>query len=104
MSAKNFEKGQKPAINYGLSVSRLGGAVQSKEMKKAGPPVRRELLSYLEQREVFELANVEEMGAAMQRRMRRGAAILEMLKQQKFAVRTPAVMLQMLSELNAKEN
>jgi len=104
LSAKNFEKGQKPAINYGLSVSRLGGAVQSSEMKKAGPPVRRELLSYLEQREVFELANADEMGAALRARMRRGAAILEMLKQQKFAVRTPETMLDMLAEFNAKES
>ena len=103
LSAKSFEKGQKPAINYGLSVSRLGGAVQTKEMKKAGPPVRRELLSYLEQKEVFELANMDEMGAAMQARMRRGAAILDMLKQHKFAVRTQETMLQMLSQLNEKE-
>lgn len=103
LSAKNFEKGQKPAINYGLSVSRLGGAVQTKEMKKVGPPVRRELLSYLEQKEVFELANMDEMGAALQARMRRGAAILEMLKQHKFAVRTPKTMLDMLAELNKKE-
>lgn len=100
LSAKNFEKGQKPAINYGLSVSRLGGAVQDPEMKRAGPPLRRELLSYLEQREVFELANADEMGEAMQQRMRRGALILEMLKQQKFAVRTPAVMLQMVREID----
>lgn len=104
LSAKNFEKGQKPAINYGLSVSRLGGAVQSGEMKKAGPPVRRELLSYLEQREVFELANADEMSAALRARMRRGAAILEMLKQQKFAVRIPEAMLRMLAEFNAKES
>lgn len=104
LSAKNFEKGQKPAINYGLSVSRLGGAVQSVEMKKAGPPLRRELLSYLEQREVFELANMDEMGAALQAKMRRGAAILEMLRQQKFAVRTPRAMLRMVAEYNAKES
>jgi len=103
LSAKNFEKGQKPAINYGLSVSRLGGAVQSHEMKKAGPPVRRELLGYLEQREVFELANLDEMGPAMQSRMRRGAAILEMLGQHKFAVRSPETMLEQLAELNEKE-
>ncbi len=100
LSAKNFEKGQKPAINYGLSVSRLGGAVQSSEMKKAGPPIRRELLAYLEQREVFELANADEMGEAMRKRMARGAAILEMLKQQKFAVRTPEEMLRMAAELD----
>jgi F-type H+-transporting ATPase subunit alpha len=93
LSAKNFERGQKPAVNYGLSVSRLGGAVQNAELKKEGPPLRRELLAYLEQREVFELTNIEEMGEAMRRRMRRGAAILEMLKQHKFAVRTEGEML-----------
>lgn len=100
LSAKNFEKGQKPAINYGLSVSRLGGAVQAADMKKAGPPIRRELLSYLEQREIFELANADEMGEAMRARMRRGARILEMLKQQKFAVRKPEEMLRMAAELD----
>ena len=42
LSRKNFEAGQKPAINYGLSVSRLGGAVQDGEMKKLGARVRRE--------------------------------------------------------------
>ncbi len=99
LSAKNFEKGQKPAINYGLSVSRLGGAVQTPEMKKAGPPIRRELLSYLEQREVFELANIDEMGDALKERMRRGALILELLKQPKFAVRTPKEMLALTKQL-----
>lgn len=100
LSAKNFEKGQKPAINYGLSVSRLGGAVQESAMKKAGPPIRRELLSYLEQREIFELANADEMGEAMRNRMRRGALILEMLKQHKFAVRTSATTLEMVAKLD----
>ena len=103
LSAKNFEKGQKPAINYGLSVSRLGGAVQEAAMKKAGPPIRRELLSYLEQREVFELANADEMGEAMRRRMRRGAQILEMLKQHKFAVRTSQTTLDMVARLDEDE-
>ena len=93
LSAKNFEKGQKPAINYGLSVSRLGGAVQSKEMKKAGPPLRRELLSYLEQSEVFELANMDEMGEGLQRTMRRGKAIIGMLNQGRYAVRSTETML-----------
>jgi F-type H+-transporting ATPase subunit alpha len=93
LSGKNFEKGQKPAINYGLSVSRLGGAVQNKELKEVGPPLRRELLAYLEQREVFELTNIDEMSAAMRGRIRRGAAILNMLKQHKFSVRTEAEML-----------
>lgn len=103
LSAKNFEKGQKPAINYGLSVSRLGGAVQTKEMKKAGPPIRRELLSYLEQREIYELANTDEMSPALKERMRRGALILEALKQQKFAVKTPEEMLRISDRLSRGE-
>jgi F-type H+/Na+-transporting ATPase subunit alpha len=100
LSARNFEKGQKPAINYGLSVSRLGGAVQTPEMKKAGPPVRRELLSYLEQREIFELANVDEMSDSLRERMRRGAVILELLRQPKFAVRDPKTMLEQFAGLS----
>ncbi len=103
LSAKNFEKGQKPAINYGLSVSRLGGAVQTSEMKKAGPPIRRELLAYLEQREVFELANIDEMGEALKERMRRGAHILELLKQQKFDVRSIDTQLRLMRTLNEGE-
>ena len=101
LSTKNFEKGQKPAINYGLSVSRLGGAVQTQEMKKVGPPIRRELLAYLEQREIFELANVDEMSESLRERMRRGACILEMLKQPKFAVRKPMDMLEAVEQLES---
>lgn len=95
LSAKNFEQGQKPAINYGLSVSRLGGAVQTREMKKQGSAVRRDLLSYLEQREIFELANMDEMSQEMRDSMARGSRILSNLKQNKFAVRTPETMLQL---------
>ncbi len=67
LSKKNFDRGQKPAINYGLSVSRLGATVQNKKMKKVGAKLRRELLSYLETREVYELANVEEMSPELQK-------------------------------------
>ena len=99
LSAKNFERGQKPAINYGLSVSRLGGAVQSAEMKRAGAPLRRELLAYLEQREVFELANVEEMGESMRRSMQRGGGILKALCQPKFAAKSQEEMLRTVDSI-----
>ncbi|MFI3171990.1 MAG: ATPase domain-containing protein [Eubacteriales bacterium] len=100
LSAKNFEKGQKPAINYGLSVSRLGGAVQTQEIKQIGPGIRRELLSYLEQKEIFELANADEMGESMKRLMDRGARISKMLNQHKFAVKTTSEMISMVTTLN----
>lgn len=89
LSKKNFDKGQKPAINYGLSVSRLGGAVQEPAVKKLGAVVRRELLSYLETREVYEMANMDEMGEEMRNRLKRGAAILNGLIQYKYSPQSP---------------
>jgi F-type H+-transporting ATPase subunit alpha len=85
MSAKYFEQGQKPAISYGLSVSRLGGNVQTKEMKKLGAKVRRELLSYLETKAVYEMANEDEMSKEMQEKLRRGKRILDSLNQYKYS-------------------
>ena len=89
LSKKNFDKGQKPAINYGLSVSRLGGAVQEEKVKKLGTKVRRELLSYLETREVYELANMDEMSQLMRAKLKRGAKILEGLIQYKYSPQSP---------------
>lgn len=85
LSKKNFDRGEKPAINYGLSVSRLGGAVQTGPMKKLGAMVRRNLLSYLETREVYELANVDEMGMELKSRLQRGAKLLKGLSQYKYS-------------------
>lgn len=89
LSKKNFEKGLKPAIDYGLSVSRLSGAVQEPEMKKIGAIVRRKFLSYLETKEVYQLANMDEMSPEMQKAMREGEELQERLLQYKFSPRTP---------------
>lgn len=88
LSSKNFAKGEKPAINYGLSVSRLGGSVQTSDMKKVGSKLRRELLSYLEVREVYELANIDEMSKELQKKMKDGKVMLNKLKQYKFSPRS----------------
>ena len=88
LSSKNFAKGEKPAIDYGLSVSRLGGNVQTDDMKKVGSKLRRELLSYLEVREVYELANIDEMSKELQKKMKDGKVMLEKLKQYKFSPRS----------------
>ena len=85
LSAKNFARGEKPAIDYGLSVSRLGGSVQTPDMKKVGTKLRRELLSYLEVRSVYELANIDEMSKELQKKMKDGKVILGKLKQYKFS-------------------
>ena len=99
LSKKNFDKGQKPAIQYGLSVSRLGGAVQDAPVKKLGARVRRELLSYLETREVYEMANMDEMSQEMRDRLKRGAEILKGLNQQKFAPQAPEEFLTKFSQI-----
>ena len=88
LSAKNFARGEKPAIDYGLSVSRLGGNVQTPDMKKVGTKLRRELLSYLEVRSVYELANIDEMSKELQKKMKDGKVILNKLKQYKFSPKT----------------
>lgn len=103
LSSKNFTKGEKPALNYGLSVSRLGGAVQAPDMKKVGSKVRRELLEYLEVRDIYELANIDEMGEELQKRMREGKIILEKLKQYKFAPKSKEEMIELYKFLEVGE-
>ena len=104
LSAKNFAKGEKPAIDYGLSVSRLGGNVQAKDMKKMGSDVRSRLLSYLDVRSVYELANTDEMSEELQARLRNGKRILDTLKQYKYSPRTKEEMIGMYDFLKeAKE-
>ena len=105
LSTKNFTKGEKPAIDYGLSVSRLGGNVQDDMMKKVGSKVRIELLSYLDVRQIYELANIDEMSEDLQRRLREGKLILDNLRQYKFTPKTKKEMIdsyKFLTEKNAK--
>ena len=85
LSEKEFAKGNKPAINYKNSVSRLGGAVQKPEIKKLGAKVRRTFLSYLETKEVYELANIDEMTLELRNKMKIGKQIQEALNQPKFS-------------------
>ena len=93
LSAKNFAKGEKPAIDYGLSVSRLGGNVQDSEMKRVGSKVRIDLLSYLDVRQIYELANIDEMSEDLQRRLKEGKIILDNLRQYKFSPKTKREMI-----------
>jgi len=85
LSSKNFEKGMRPAIDYTLSVSRLGGAVQTEQIKKIGAKVRMELLSYLETCDVYELANIDEMSPELAAKMMNGREIRNRLNQYKFS-------------------
>ncbi len=102
LSAKNFAKGEKPAIDYGLSVSRLGGNVQDANMKRVGSKVRIELLSYLDVRQIYELANIDEMSEELQSRLRTGKKMLDCLGKYKFSPKTKQEMIQTFDFL--KEN
>lgn len=99
LSSKNFQKGLKPAIDYGLSVSRLGGQVQEQDMKVLGSLVRRKLLSYLETRDVYELANVDEMSEELKEKMKNGQKILDALSQYKYEPRSVEETIQKFSFL-----
>lgn len=88
LSAKLFNKGFRPAIDYGLSVSRLGGAVQNEDIKKLGSKVRLKLLSYLETQDVYQFANLDEMGDNLKNKIVEGKKILDLLNQKKFSPMT----------------
>jgi F-type H+-transporting ATPase subunit alpha len=88
LSEKNFKKGQKPALDFGLSVSRLGGAVQKDSIKKIGAAVRRELLTYLETADVYQLVKIDAMSKELQEKVYRGRKLLELLNQPKFSPRS----------------
>lgn len=74
-----FFAGQRPAVNVGLSVSRVGGAAQWKAMKKASGSIRIDLAQYREM-EVFTQFS-SDLDAATQTQLKYGKALMELLKQ-----------------------
>lgn len=88
LSSKNFRNGEKPAIDYGLSVSRLGAAVQNKSVINLSAIVRRKLLSFLETRDVYEMANVDDMNEELRNMMIDGNKIIDSLIQYKYSPRS----------------
>ncbi len=104
LSTNSFNKGEKPAIDYGLSVSRLGGAVQDDDIKETGANLRRALLSYLETRDVYELANIDEMGEELRAKMDDGKKIISNLMQYKYSPKTKEEMLNSFGFLRRDKN
>merc|ERR1712070_522399 len=77
-----FNSGQRPAINVGLSVSRVGSAAQTGAMKKCGGGIKLELAQY---REVAAFAQFgSDLDAATQQQLNRGGRLFEVLKQDQF--------------------
>merc|ERR1719326_2769849 len=78
-----FNSGQRPAINVGLSVSRVGSAAQTGAMKKSGGGIKLELAQY---REVAAFAQFgSDLDAATQQQLNRGERLFELLKQKQYS-------------------
>ncbi len=78
-----FNAGIRPAINVGLSVSRVGGAAQTKCMKQFAGVLRLELAQFRELEAFVQFAS--DLDAATQQQIRRGQKLVEVLKQPQFA-------------------
>ena len=75
-----FFAGQRPAVNVGLSVSRVGGAAQTKAMKKAAGAIRLDLAQYREM-EVF-MQFSSDLDDATKRRLAYGQGLMQLLRQE----------------------
>src|SRR5450432_3782174 len=78
-----FYSGVRPAINVGLSVSRVGSAAQTKAMKKVAGKIKGELAQYREMAAFAQFGS--DLDATTQRLLARGARLTELLKQGQFA-------------------
>ncbi len=78
-----FFQGIRPAINVGLSVSRVGSSAQTKAMKKVSGSIKLELAQYREMAAFAQFGS--DLDAATQRLLNRGARLTELLKQPQFS-------------------
>ncbi|MXP14591.1 F0F1 ATP synthase subunit alpha [Altererythrobacter confluentis] len=78
-----FYQGVRPAINVGLSVSRVGGAAQTKAMKKVSGSIKLELAQYREMAAFAQFGS--DLDASTQKLLNRGARLVELLKQPQYS-------------------
>jgi F-type H+-transporting ATPase subunit alpha len=78
-----FNAGMRPAINAGLSVSRVGGAAQTKIIKKLGGGVRLALAQYRELAAFAQFAS--DLDAATRNQLERGTRVMELMKQKQYS-------------------
>jgi len=83
LEADLFYRGIRPAINVGISVSRVGSAAQIKAMKQVAGRIKLELAQYREMAAFAQFAS--DLDASTQRLLARGARLTELLKQPQFA-------------------
>ncbi len=78
-----FNSGQRPAINVGISVSRVGGAAQIKAMKQVAGTLRLDLAQYREMAAFAQFGS--DLDASTKKTLNRGARLTELLKQPQYA-------------------
>ena len=83
-----FNAGNRPAVNVGLSVSRVGGAAQTKAMKKANANLRIELAQYKDMESFAQFRS--DLDAETRHQLEHGKALTEMLKQPLYQPKTDA--------------
>jgi F-type H+-transporting ATPase subunit alpha len=79
LESELFNSGQRPAVNAGLSVSRVGGAAQTKAMKKVAGKIKLELAQYRELAAFSQFGS--ELDQATQNTLKHGERLMEILKQ-----------------------
>ena len=88
METQLFNQGIRPAVNVGLSVSRVGSAAQTKAMKKVAGSIKLELAQYREMAAFAQFGS--DLDAATQKLLNRGAKLTELLKQNQYSPMTVA--------------
>ena len=88
METELFNQGIRPAINVGLSVSRVGSAAQTKAMKKVSGSMKLELAQYREMAAFAQFGS--DLDASTQQLLNRGSKLTELLKQNQFSPMTVA--------------
>ena len=83
-----FNQGIRPAVNVGLSVSRVGSAAQTKAMKKVAGSIKLELAQYREMAAFAQFGS--DLDASTQKLLNRGAKLTELLKQNQYSPLTVA--------------
>ena len=83
-----FNAGNRPAVNVGLSVSRVGGAAQTKAMKRANANLRIELAQYKDMESFSQFSS--DLDAETRRQLEHGKALMELLKQPLYQPKSDA--------------
>ncbi len=99
LESELFFLGFRPAVNVGLSVSRVGGAAQTKAMKKAAGSIRIDLAQYREM-EVFTQFS-SDLDEATKNQLRHGRILMELLKQPLGSPRSMADQVMLLTIVNS---